>query len=129
MDRSIKNGQLEDGGGDKPPSRRVKLTENERVAKSRIIARIFESTDTDRERNTLTRLFMNLKEYIPRSTLFKYLKQLVDQKWLVEDSDEIRANNNQPMKIVRYVINPKRAGMVQQMVADRRSKDEAMSVL
>jgi len=86
--------------------------------------------DTNPERHTLTKLFAVLKDHgIPRSTLHKYLKQLVEQRWLAEESDEIKAMNNQPMKIVRYVVDPSHAEMVRQMIADRYVKNESRNVL
>ena len=122
MDRSTTGATPE--AEDTPPkmTRRAR-TEWERAAKARIIACILDSTDTDPERNTLTRLFEKLENHIARSTLHKYLKQLVGINWLIEEDDEMRANRNQPMKVVRYRVNQTYAAMARQMADEMRARD------
>jgi hypothetical protein len=134
MDRSTTGSRPE--AEDKPPARKATKEERaekkrlrrewERVAKARIITCILDSNDTDPERNTLTRLFEKLESHIARSTLHKYLKQLVDIRWLIEESDEIRANRNQPMKVVRYRVNPTYAAMTRQMADDVHARDRGL---
>jgi hypothetical protein len=120
MDRSTTGSS--DTGGEPPSRRRRKLTDTEQSIKAAVMDYLLENTDAGPDRNTLSLLFKKFKDMTARSTLHKYLKQLVDQRWLVEEKDTIISVNNQPMAVVRYSVNPSRLDMARTMASDRRAR-------
>jgi hypothetical protein len=83
-----------------------------------IIEYILENKDGGKMRNTLTQLFSKLSDKIPRSSLHRTLKTLVDRGILVEESDEIESVNNQPMKIIRYAIHARYMEQATKLVSE-----------
>ncbi len=99
-----------------------------------ILEYLLENADMDDMRNTLTRLYEKLRPYFAtseskmsgRSTLHKYLKNLMERGILIEEIDNITSVNNQPMRVVRYSIASKNAAFARQLVVDARSAPDRL---